>query len=190
VILHQCGFRTPIGEMVLVTSGRGLCALEYADEWERAQAGLQRRFGTLELKGCKSLRQVTSRMQRYFDGELGALAGIEVDLDGTPFQLAVWNELRNIPAGKSISYAMLASRIGRPGAARAVGSANRRNPIALVVPCHRVIGATGELRGYAGGLNRKKWLLDHELSASAHRPAPWRAERADSLFAVLRKVAP
>ncbi len=82
--------------------------------------------------------------------------------DGTDFQRAVWRELRRIPSGKTISYAELAKRIGRPKAVRAVGLANRSNPISIVVPCHRVIGSDGSLTGYGGGMERKDWLLRHE----------------------------
>jgi methylated-DNA-[protein]-cysteine S-methyltransferase len=85
-----------------------------------------------------------------------------VRTEGTPFQKLVWAELRNIPAGATISYGELAKRIGRPGASRAVGLANGSNPIAIVVPCHRVIGANGSLTGYGGGMERKRWLLEHE----------------------------
>jgi len=88
---------------------------------------------------------------------------------GTPFQRAVWTALRSIPAGATMTYGELATRIGAPGASRAVGLANNRNPIGLVVPCHRVIGANGALTGYAGGLERKRWLLEHESSAAQPR---------------------
>ena len=101
-------------------------------------------------------------MERYFAGHLDALDSVEVELRGTPFQRRVWTALRAIPAGTVISYAELAQRIAAPRAVRAVGGANHQNPVAIVVPCHRVIGKSGELIGYGGGLERKKWLLDHE----------------------------
>jgi len=102
------------------------------------------------------------RLAAYFDGDLGALAELPVLTDGTPFQRRVWDELRRIPVGQTISYAELARRIGKPKAMRAVGAANGKNPVAIVVPCHRVVAANGTLWGYGGGLPRKAWLLKHE----------------------------
>jgi len=101
-------------------------------------------------------------LEAYFDGELSALDTIPVLAKGTPFQQQVWTALRTIPAGTTLSYSALAQQIGRPTAVRAVGLANGSNPIGVVVPCHRVIGANGTLTGYGGGINRKSWLLTHE----------------------------
>jgi methylated-DNA-[protein]-cysteine S-methyltransferase len=101
-------------------------------------------------------------LEAYFDGELSALDGLPVVMQGTEFQRAVWRTLRTIPCGRTMSYGELARRIGRPRAVRAVGLANGANPIGIVVPCHRVIGADGTLTGYGGGVDRKRWLLDHE----------------------------
>jgi len=101
------------------------------------------------------------RVRAYFSGDLGALQGAPLDLSGSEFQLRVWSLLREIPAGETLTYGELAKLLDMPGAARAVGTANARNPAALFVPCHRVIGKGG-LRGYAWGLERKRWLLDHE----------------------------
>jgi methylated-DNA-[protein]-cysteine S-methyltransferase len=98
----------------------------------------------------------------YFDGELGALGEIEIATAGTAFQEAAWAALRAIPAGATRSYAQQAAAIGRPRAVRAVGRANGDNPVAIVTPCHRVIGAGGDLTGFGGGLHRKRWLLEHE----------------------------
>ena len=106
---------------------------------------------------------IFARLGAYFAGDLAAIADVPVRFDrGTSFQREVWNALREIPVGETISYAGLARRVGRPSAFRAVGSANGRNPIGIVVPCHRVIAADGTLGGYAGGLDRKRWLLAHE----------------------------
>ncbi|HEY7724060.1 MAG TPA: methylated-DNA--[protein]-cysteine S-methyltransferase, partial [Anaeromyxobacteraceae bacterium] len=102
-------------------------------------------------------------------GERGALEEQPCELRGTPFQLRVWRTLRAIPPGSTLGYGELASRIGRPGAARAVGAANGANPIALFVPCHRVLAADGTPWGYGGGLARKRWLLTHEGAAFADR---------------------
>jgi O-6-methylguanine DNA methyltransferase len=98
----------------------------------------------------------------YFDGDVGALDSLAVDAEGTPFQKEVWDQLRLIPVGTTISYGELARRVGRPGASRAVGSANGSNPIALIVPCHRVIRTGGAIGGYYFGLDCKRWLLAHE----------------------------
>ena len=102
------------------------------------------------------------RLRRYFDGELDALDDIAVDPAGTPFQLRVWTALRDVRAGTTTSYSALARHIGTPNAVRAVGAANGANPIPIIIPCHRVIGADGRLVGYGGGLDRKRWLLAHE----------------------------
>lgn len=101
-------------------------------------------------------------MQRYFAGELSIIDDLPVKTAGTDFQRQVWQELRKIPCGETISYGELAQRINRPTASRAVGMANGLNPISIVVPCHRVIGQQGALTGYAGGVERKRWLLMHE----------------------------
>ena len=93
---------------------------------------------------------------------MGAIDQVQVETRGTPFQEEVWAELRRIPAGSTLTYGELAARLGRPGASRAVGRANGQNPVAIVVPCHRVVGAHGVLTGYGGGLDRKRWLLAHE----------------------------
>ncbi|MNZ84451.1 Methylated-DNA--protein-cysteine methyltransferase [compost metagenome] len=101
-------------------------------------------------------------MQRYFSGELDVINDLPVMTAGTEFQRSVWQQLRQIPCGEIITYGELAKRIGRPTASRAVGMANGSNPISIVVPCHRVIGSQGALTGYAGGVQRKQWLLKHE----------------------------
>jgi methylated-DNA-[protein]-cysteine S-methyltransferase len=98
----------------------------------------------------------------YFDGDLGQLSGIAWRIAGTPFQQKVWNALAQIPAGTTMSYGALAARIDTPRAIRAVGHANGSNPISVVLPCHRLIGADGSLVKYGGGLARKRWLLRHE----------------------------
>jgi methylated-DNA-[protein]-cysteine S-methyltransferase len=105
---------------------------------------------------------VVSALRRYFAGELAALDELPVVFEGTEFQCRVWNALRELRAGETCTYGHIARRINQPTAGRAVGLANGANPIAIVVPCHRVIGANGTLTGYGGGLDRKRWLLDHE----------------------------
>ena len=112
-------------------------------------------------------KDVAAQLDAYFAGELSTFDP-EMNLLGTPFQQRVWSQLCDIPYGETISYGELARRVGNANASRAVGLANGRNPIALIVPCHRVIGANGSLTGYGGGLERKTWLLEHELR---HRDA-------------------
>jgi O-6-methylguanine DNA methyltransferase len=115
---------------------------------------------------------VCDELHAYFDGDVRALDRIAVDPRGTPFQLEVWRELRRIPVGSTISYGELAKRVDRPNAQRAVGMANASNPIALIVPCHRVIRTGGALGGYAFGLAYKQWLLEHEAHAQPLFGAP------------------
>ena len=111
---------------------------------------------------------MTKALDAYFEGDICALGSLRVAARGTPFQEKVWQGLRAIPPGQTRSYGQLAAAIGRPGASRAVGAANHANPVGIVVPCHRVIGANGALTGYAGGLDRKRWLLEHERRYALH----------------------
>jgi len=123
---------------------------------------LRHHWGDLELAGGTAPRAVTAAIRDYFDGDIHAADRLPTATRGTDFQRKVWSGLRKIPAGTTWSYADLARHIGRPKACRAVGLANGSNPIAIVVPCHRVIGADGTLTGYGGGMSRKRWLLRHE----------------------------
>jgi methylated-DNA-[protein]-cysteine S-methyltransferase len=154
---------TPLGPAVLIADEKGALRLH---AWEDPVATWRRRFhhdyGDAELVAGDDRFGHRAALQRYFDGEIAALDSILVAFTGTPFQLTVWQALRTIAGGTTLSYAALARRIGAPNAVRAVGLANGRNPIGVVVPCHRVIGSDGSLTGYGGGLARKRWLLDHE----------------------------
>jgi methylated-DNA-[protein]-cysteine S-methyltransferase len=109
---------------------------------------------------------VAPKLRAYFEGDLDAIAGIDIKLSGTPFQLSVWDVLRTIPAGETMSYVDVATSVGRPTSSRAVGSAVGSNPVPVVVPCHRVITSAGGLGGFGGGLDRKRWLLGHERALS------------------------
>lgn len=160
--LHLDEIESPIGRLILVIRRGVLVALDFEDCRERMQSLLDARYGAAELEPARDPRGFASRIRSYFDGALDALDAIPVETRGTPFQRRVWSALRAIPPGRTASYGELASRVGRPGAARAVGAANGRNPVALVQPCHRVIAADGSLSGYAGGVERKRWLLAHE----------------------------
>jgi O-6-methylguanine DNA methyltransferase len=155
-------FNSPLGPILLAGDSVQLHAVEFADHearMNRLLAHHNRADCTLEPGRILSARQA---FEAYFDGKLDALDDLSVASIGTPFQRAVWTMLRTIPAGTTWSYARLASEIGRPSAVRAVGLANGANPAAIVVPCHRVVGASGALTGYAGGVDRKRWLLSHE----------------------------
>jgi methylated-DNA-[protein]-cysteine S-methyltransferase len=156
---------TPIGELLLVADDAGkLRALDWTDHQDRMLRLLRLHYGPggYTLVPAHNPHGLRGKMERYFAGDIHAIDEIEVETAGTPFQRSVWRELRNIPSGSPISYKKLAEQIERPNAVRAVGLANGSNPIGIVIPCHRVIGANGSLTGYGGGLDRKRWLLDHE----------------------------
>jgi methylated-DNA-[protein]-cysteine S-methyltransferase len=153
---------SPLGELLLVGDGPFLCALDYAGFEERMLKLLWRRYGQVTLNEAADDYGFGDRIRTYFDGDYAAIDAIPVSSGGTAFQEQVWGALRTIPAGTALSYGALAERLGRPRAARAVGAANALNPISIVVPCHRLIGADACLTGYAGGLERKRWLLEHE----------------------------
>ena len=151
-----------IGPLVIITDARALCALDFGDCEERMKELLTRRFEDLVLRHEANPLGVSEMLRAYLDGDLHALDGVAVDPGGTEFQQTVWSALRKIPVGATRTYGQLAASIGRPTASRAVGLANACNPVAIVIPCHRVIGSNAALTGYAGGLPRKQWLLRHE----------------------------
>ena len=161
---------TPIGELIYVCDREGaLRMIDWSDHNPRGERLLNIHYG----KGGYTLTKqrdpsgLTTRLATYFAGDIHAIDDIPTATAGTAFQREVWRALRAIPAAETISYGKLAERIGRPRAVRAVGLANGSNPVGVVVPCHRVIGANGSLTGYGGGLHRKEWLLAHER---AHTP--------------------
>lgn len=162
---------TPIGLALLVTDDEGyLRALDWSDHEDRLHRLLQRQYGKAVLDNAPAPEVIAHALTRYFAGDLGQLQRIKWRTGGTAFQRKVWTKLQTIPAGKTSSYGAFAARLKVPNAARAVGLANGSNPVSVVVPCHRLIGADGSLTGYAGGLARKQWLLAHEgavLSARA-----------------------
>ncbi len=156
--LYYTTLDSPIGELLLVGDDNALRHLsmqdgrkpiEISDDWERDDE----RFA-----------DAAAQLREYFEGERTEF-DIPLEMDGSEFQVRVWNALREIPYGATISYGELARRIGRPTAARGVGMANGSNPISVIVPCHRVIGADGSLTGYGGGLENKRTLLDLERGA-------------------------
>lgn len=151
-----------IGTILIASDGEKLCALDFADYEQKMVKLLNRRYGNFDFEYMKNPQGFSSKIQAYFNGDRTSLNNIPISTGGTAFQQQVWLALRMIPWGSTISYADLAARIGKPTAYRAVGMANSLNPVALVLPCHRVIGANAALTGYAGGLERKRWLLNHE----------------------------
>jgi len=157
---------TPIGEALMVTDEDGvLRAFDWADRQDSMARLLRLHYGSMVPEAGAAPAALKRLLRRYFDGETGCLAGIEWRTGGTTFQRSVWAGLTRIAAGKTLSYGGLAAELGCPTAVRAVGTANGSNPISVVVPCHRVIGADGSLTGYGGGIERKRWLLNHEGAA-------------------------
>ena len=149
---------TPVGPLRLCFTDRGLTALEFAGEGASPAPG----HDSLPPHLKPLIEAAKREMTAYFEGTPIDFAALTLDPRGTPFQLRVWQELRRIPWGQTISYGELARRVGNPKASRAVGQANAVNPIPLIIPCHRVIAADGGLGGYSSGLDRKRWLLRHE----------------------------
>ncbi len=157
---------SPTGEILLVTRDEDVVALDFADCESRMLRLLESRFEAVKLVPRKRPSVAAKLVHAYLGGDAEALDRIKIHLSGTKFQEKVWRALRKIRCGETLSYGELAHRLGRPTAARAVGAANGRNPIALIVPCHRVLASNGSLHGYAGGLARKQWLLEHESRIS------------------------
>lgn len=171
-IHHLERLQTPTGPMVIVTDEQSrLRAVDWEEREERVRRYLRRHQSTttLQLTRPRHASQAKRALEAYFAGELDAIADLPTATEGTDFQREVWAALCRIPVGGTLSYGGLASRLGRPNAVRAVGLANGANPIAIVIPCHRVIGADTTLTGYGGGLERKRWLLEHE-GAIGSRP--------------------
>lgn len=161
---------TPIGTALAVTDEAGvLRAFNWTDYEDQMSVWIARRYPTAARReGAGPLRRA---FDAYFSGQVRAFETVAWEGAGTAFQRKVWETLCTIPAGETLSYGQLAERIGRPTAVRAVGLANGSNPVALIVPCHRVIGSNGSLTGYGGGLPRKRWLLEHEGAAFREKAA-------------------
>ena len=156
---------SPVGEVLLVVDvGGAVRALDFHDYEDRLRRLLRLHYGAVVLTEGRAPEAVRRAVEAYFAGDLAAFDAIRVETGGTVFQRAVWRALRDIPAGETRTYGQLAQAVGSPKAVRAVGLANGANPVGVIVPCHRVIGANGTLTGYAGGLERKRWLLAHEAA--------------------------
>ena len=155
---------TPIGELLLATDVAGnLRATDWREYEDRMRRLLRLHYGARGFSLERGSNPgIADAIRRYFAGQLEAIDRLPVETAGTSFQRQVWHALRKVTCGTTICYAELAERVGRPAAVRAVGMANGANPVGVVVPCHRVIGANGALTGYGGGIERKRWLLRHE----------------------------
>jgi methylated-DNA-[protein]-cysteine S-methyltransferase len=157
---------TPLGEMLALSSEAGLCALEFTGpkRLTRLEVRLQRHFPPHEIvdRETPTLARTRRWLEAYFAGASAELGDLALDMRGAGFEKRVWTALTRIPPGETTSYGAIAKALGSAGASRAVGAANGANPIAIIVPCHRVIGSSGSLTGYGGGLERKTWLLRHE----------------------------
>jgi methylated-DNA-[protein]-cysteine S-methyltransferase len=179
MILSRAILATPIGDMLALDAGDGLCALEFTAperRLPRLDARLRRWFPPHEIadRDTPTIARTRAWLDAYFAGETADTGDLRLDMRGAAFEKRVWMALRAIPAGETMSYGAIAKALGSAGAPRAVGAANGANPIAIIVPCHRVIGSSGSLIGYGGGLERKIWLLDHERR--------WRREPQAALF--------
>lgn len=170
---------TPLGDMLALASAEGLCALEFTGpkrRLTRLEARLRRWFPPHDIvdRETPTIARTRAWLAAYFDGTSAEIGALPLDMRGAAFEKRVWAALRTIPPGQTTSYGAIAQALGSAGASRAVGAANGANPIAIIVPCHRVIGSSGSLTGYGGGLERKTWLIDHERR--------WRTEPQPSLF--------
>jgi methylated-DNA-[protein]-cysteine S-methyltransferase len=171
--LYRTILPTPLGDMLALASDEGLCALEFTtvrgrargeERLTRLNARLARWFPPHEIVDRETVTIARTRgwLTAYFDGTAADRTGLPLDMRGAPFEKRVWLALQTVPPGHTTSYGAIARALNAPGASRAVGAANGANPVAIIVPCHRVIGSTGSLTGYGGGLDRKTWLIDHE----------------------------
>ncbi len=183
--LFRSVISTPLGDMLALASDEGLCALEFTtvqgpnrgqERLSRLHVRLQRWFPPHDIVDSETpaIARTRAWLAAYFDGTGAGIGGLPLDMRGAPFEKRVWLALQTIPPGRTTSYGAIAEAMGSAGASRAVGAANGANPVAIIVPCHRVIGSAGSLTGYGGGLERKTWLIDHERR--------WRTEPQPSLF--------
>ncbi len=164
--LGQSG--SPLGDLLIAWRGDRLLSLDFEDCQERFQRLLAKRYASTERAVESIPKTIQSALGAYFAGDLAVLDTLAVEYAGTEFENRVWRNLRTITSGLTATYGQIAAALNRPKASRAVGRANSMNPVAIVVPCHRVIGANRNLTGYAGGLQRKQWLLEHEQEHTFH----------------------
>jgi methylated-DNA-[protein]-cysteine S-methyltransferase len=176
---------TPLGDMLALASDEGLCALEFTtvkgrargeERLTRLDARLARWFPPHDVVDRQTpiIARTRGWLEAYFAGTSADIGDLPLDMRGAPFERRVWRALTEIQPGQTTSYGAIATALGSSGASRAVGAANGANPVAIIVPCHRVIGSSGSLTGYGGGLDRKTWLIDHERR--------WRTDPQTTLF--------
>ena len=161
-VVQLTTLESPIGPLSVAARGSRVCLVHFGKPSAYVRTSLSRWYPGGQVKEVDDAGGARAILRRYFDGDLRSLDEIDVELHGTEFQQRVWTALRSVPAGTTASYSELARRVGAPAAVRAVGAANGSNPVAVVLPCHRIIGSNGSLTGYGGGLHRKRWLLNHE----------------------------
>jgi len=164
--LYSSKIPTPLGPMLALATDEALCALEFSStgRMTRLDARLDRWFAPfqIEKKSNAIIERAAAWLEKYFDGSDATVNGLPLDMRGAAFERRVWKALLEIPPGATSTYGAIARQLGSIGASRAVGLANGANPVAIIVPCHRVIGSNGTLTGYGGGLDKKQWLLNHE----------------------------
>jgi methylated-DNA-[protein]-cysteine S-methyltransferase len=169
-VIAEATMATPLGPVHLEFSVKGLKNLIFAEKGDISQKLLEKSAPVTASFPEETLHkwrnQLAQALEKYFAGQPVSFEDLPLDLQGSPFHLQVWRELRKVPPGETVSYQELARRLGKPKAARAVGQACGANPIPLIVPCHRVIAANGKLGGFSSGLDRKRWLLQHEKEVS------------------------
>ncbi|MBP6011039.1 MAG: methylated-DNA--[protein]-cysteine S-methyltransferase [Alphaproteobacteria bacterium] len=163
--------KTPIGPLLITHDGKALANIAFADREERRAGELARDFPGAEVKRARERSRFADALESYFEGNTRTIDKLPVINFGTDFQRRCWSELRRVPAGSTRTYSEHARIIGRPNASRAVGAANGFNPVSIVVPCHRLIGANGSLIHYGGGIERKRWLIDHEAQCALGKAA-------------------
>lgn len=153
---------SPVGRLTVAARGQLVCLVHFGAPSAAVRSTLASWYPDSVIEQAADPGGAVGALRRYFAGDLESLDELEVELNGTAFQKKVWLALRTVKAGSTMSYAQLAREVASPAAVRAVGAANGANPVAVVLPCHRIIGSNGSLTGYGGGLDRKRWLLDHE----------------------------
>ena len=167
LVIELAAIDSPIGPLTLAARAGRVCLLHFGSDGDYVRGWIERWYRGMPIVCGDDPAGAVSTLSRYFDGDLDVLDAVPVELNGTPFQKRVWERLRSVKAGSTASYADLARQIGASNAVRAVGAANGANPVAVIVPCHRIIGTNGSLTGYGGGLERKQWLLRHEKLGAA-----------------------
>ena len=154
--------QSPIGPLTVAARDERVCLLHFGADQEGARRTVARWYPRLAIDRADDPAGASAALDAYFNGAVHALDALPVELNGTPFQRRVWEILRTVRAGTTAAYADIARAVQAPAAVRAVGAANGANPVAVIVPCHRIVGMNGKLTGYGGGLDRKRWLLEHE----------------------------